>query len=275
MFEDSLHIAKDASACIFYAMAVTVFYKKAFKSELLPSIMTLAYVGAFLDNMYYTTESRVANTLLCIGILSCIILRRNGLVPLKPDVLLFFFVLMDARCNIINQLLPLQVTYWMRILFFAMPQFTRKPIWLKNKLQDVRAMFGPVYIFCVAAFMPEYNVVQYVMKYTAFILALVAGTITRPDNSVILTSFGIDSTFSKRRRYHRDCMMISFACFLMVALIDGYFYIVDPIAHNVVSSCDNCADVAGNTYVKNFNCTGNIGGNHTFTGGIMELVQMK
>lgn len=217
-----LFAAKYALECALFAIATTVFYKKAFEKEMFPSVICYALVGIFLKYVY-TFDSVVMNVLLCVGLGGCIRLRNTGLVPLKPDGLLFFAAFMNARWDILNTLLHITCTYWMRILFFAIPQFVRRPIWLKAKLQDVRAMFGPMYIFCIAVHMPETTTPMCVLKLTALALSSVAGTLSRPDNGAIMTSLRFQTTFTRRRLVHRNLMMLSFLCFCIVVIMDLLF----------------------------------------------------
>ena len=97
-------------------------------------------------------------------------------------------------------------------------QFVRWPLSLKNRLQEIRASMGPIfvlysvrtfYIFCCDDLAPLHPWVYFVAFANAA-MALIAGVLFRPDNGYLLMElFKWHTDIKLRKRYHRNCMILS------------------------------------------------------------------
>ncbi|WAR25163.1 hypothetical protein MAR_010867 [Mya arenaria] len=101
-----------------------------------------------------------------------------------------------------------------RVILVAMPQFLRKPTWLKAKLQGLRSKLGPMYVLFVASYFfsrwGSYdNMLADMFALFVAMVALIAGTVFRPDNATVFDLFGVRSTLSKRRFLHGQCMIVT------------------------------------------------------------------
>ena len=121
--------------------------------------------------------------------------------------------------------LTLVLLYWdlIRVLLVAIPQFLRKPVWLKAKMQGTRSKLGPVYVVFIAAFVANRFDMENAFWCTSVGIAItatavLAGVVFRPDNSTALDVIGVKSTLSWRRSRHGRLMIATFVgcCILFV-----------------------------------------------------------
>lgn len=244
-------IPKLCSSCAF-AAAATIFYKKTFRQDKLPVVGSLAILGLFLDlgNKYpfYSCVGASATTIF----LSYLCYRNFDWLKsaLKMDFyFVFFLAVIDARFNLCNKI-GLPFPYWtnFRILVGAIPQFLRKPLWLKTKLQDVRSKLGPIYILYVSSYVMTRDVNgthwSHQIGVVAMLSAVLAGVVIRPDNSavldflaylwklycdflrpdgVVLEHVPYKTNLVQRRYYHGRLMVLSLVCSTFLSAADIFF----------------------------------------------------
>lgn len=220
-----MNISQFCSSCAF-AAAATVFYKKTFREDKLLSVGALSFLGLFLEKIE-------AYPMYCgVGIFASLCFlwytAQNDNEWFKTAIKKDFFIMMflailDARIG----LLP--IAYWKNIRIFAaaIPQFLRKPLWLKTKLQDIRSKLGPIYILYVARYVltrgdcgPEW--LRGVAN-IAMISSVIAGVVFRPDNPTMLDLMGYKTKPTERRFYHRNLMICSFSCCALLTIADFFF----------------------------------------------------
>lgn len=114
----------------------------------------------------------------------------------------------------------------LRMVLVAIPQFVRKPLWLKAKLQELRSILGPAYVLFAATH--AYQLLQghqrdWNFQLIAWVLvaisAMLAGLLTRPDNSTMCDLLHLPSSYRCRKNCHRVFMIGSFfGCLMLTAL---------------------------------------------------------
>ena len=135
---------------------------------------------------------------------------RSDIWKLNLAAIIFFPCIMDFRCLFCGEFIDKEYVVALKLAIFGIPQFIRRPVWLKDKLQNVRSKFGPLYVLSVM----EYRcIVNEMLVAVALFLAILAGIFFRPDNATMLTLFGIGTTPYQRRQFHRWTMMLSFVLF--------------------------------------------------------------
>lgn len=219
-----LSIPQFCSTCAF-AAAATIFYKKTFREDKLLSVGALSLLGLFLETSEIYPVSRAGVIVsLCFLWYTAQKDKEWFKSAIKMDFfLVLFFAILDARVG----LLPLP--YWKNIRIFAaaIPQFLRRPLWLKAKLQDVRSKLGPIYVLYVSCYVltrgtegPEWlqRVAEMAMAFSIF-----AGVVFRPDNSTMLDLTTYKTKLTERRFYHRSLMIGSFGCCGLLTLADIFF----------------------------------------------------
>ena len=136
---------------------------------------------------------------------------------MKLDIFLFFLaIILDAKFNFTETVFQPWIV--IRVFVSALPQFLRKPIWLKVKLQDMRSKLGPVYVLYVALC---------AMKHTsslpfadlAALTSCIAGIIFRPDNGAVLELLGYETKLPERRYWHGRLMIVSLVTFMISVIM--------------------------------------------------------
>lgn len=221
------------SSCAF-AAAATVFYKKDFSEQRLPILGCLSLLGLLAENL----DKQPAFLGVCCLLTSFLLihvsyLNRDWLTKAaKIDFFLpMLAAVLEARFGLVH-LIGIDIPYWasIRIFAVAVPQFLRKPLWLKTKLQDVRSKLGPMFVMFVTTYAMSLDSsnVTFLTRYVARIAAgaaIIAGVFFRPDNSTVLNILAYlmnvpyrpgfvpyKTNLIQRRNVHRQLMLTSFMC---------------------------------------------------------------
>ena len=182
------------------AFAGTLFYKKSFTSKELQLV--------FCSIILALTFKIFKDPLQSLATAACFLLlldpeHRNEMIncirTLKKSMFFtLFFVLCDSEFQLGSHLLTtalkadISTSSWIkfRAIFAMVPQGIRKPLRLKDKLQELRSHLGPVFVISIfeLAFCVENShktaFTRCLMHFTAF-CAFLAGTVFRPDNSAV------------------------------------------------------------------------------------------
>lgn len=117
-------------------------------------------------------------------------------------------------CLVLNTQIPWPV---FRILLIALPQFIRKPVWLKGKLQGIRSKLGPIYVLFIASHVctlifenQQKDLTRLYLWYASGIASVFAGVLTRPDNSTMCDLLRFPSSYRCRKLCHKIAMVSSF-----------------------------------------------------------------
>lgn len=247
MMMHGITLTRLASSCAF-AAAATIFYKKTFRANgmlIVGSLFLLGYVLEHFEKLSLPVYSSLL--VLNIGLLcySSYILREWLKTAIKPDIfatfLPFFLAILDVRCGL-GEMLGINISVWtsLRISASAVPQFLRKPLWLKTKLQHIRPKLGPIYVLSVTHYVLSRTTgsVQWtsLLENMTMIAAVVAGVFFRPDNAATLDILGVlfrpgfdieSHVFLRmkqpeRRYYHGRLMGVSLVCCIALVAAD-YF----------------------------------------------------
>ena len=218
-------------SCIFYAAGATLFFKKTFRGNILPTVLSMVLIGAILEQTD-TLSLKTGTKCSCLLILTACALVYNCRqhfdwlkTGLKMDMFVFFLLafidvnfkghrtIFTNMCD--YQFCPEDVELtWnlVRLLVTACPQFLRKPIWLKAKLQGIRSKLGPMYVLYITCYVInlEKNIIVTSLGTTASGLAILAGLFCRPDNSAMLELLGYSTSYRSRRKLHGRLMIASF-----------------------------------------------------------------
>lgn len=171
---------------------------------------------------------------------------HNGTLCHAPDVNMPKMVRLHSQDDINGVLLytavdchgraGLWLPSWsvLRMVLIAIPQFVRKPLWLKAKLQELRSKLGPVYVLFAATHV--YQLLQDRQSDWSFqlivwvlvaISAMLAGILTRPDNSTMCDLLHLPSSYRCRKNCHKVFMVGSYiGCLMLIAL----FWTIDLMA---------------------------------------------
>lgn len=231
------------SSCAF-ATASTIFYKKTFQVNgvgIVGSVLLFGCVLELFERLPIPVYSCLI--LLNIGLLcySAYTLREWLATATKSDDFFtfvpFFLAILDVRCGL-GEMLGFNSLAWtsLRIIASAVPQFLRKPLWLKTKLQHIRPKLGPIYVLSVTHYVLTRTTdsMQWagLLANMTMVAAVVAGVFFRPDNSAMLNLVGddIEHVFSRisrmklpeRRYYHGRLMGFSIVGCVVLAAVD-YF----------------------------------------------------
>lgn len=209
------------------SVALTLFYKKHFTLSSLPVLICLLITSLFLAGRIS------ASALLVSGIISFILIPFDGdnFVQLLSSigiikVFLYYFFIDDLLHGDHSNTLDLRY----KVLFSGLVQFARYPRKLVKLLRPVRSTLGPVYVGytlvlvkseilslgCEDFFYVCDTFVESMVKYMFFLqgcMALLAGTVFRPDNKALIGIFCPDVTFMYLKRRHRILMILSFIGF--------------------------------------------------------------
>ncbi len=214
---------------LLYAACVAVVYKRSFKKERLAAAGLMLGLGTAIDAVTSTGASATLNVVLaaaCALVLYCSnkwgIWQRDWIGTINLAV--FLLALLDVRFLETRLLCP----YVARIFLVALPQFARRPLWLKNKLQPVRSSVGPVYILYIAlegweiltttAQPSVLSLCEKSLVFVAMATSAVAGLLFRPDNSALLSFVKDKSTMGSRKSAHRHLMIVSFGAIAILSL---------------------------------------------------------
>ena len=252
-------------SCILYAAGATLFFKKTFRLSILPTVLSMVLIGAILEQ----TDTWSLKTVSCLLILTVSALvytcRQNFdwlKTGLKMDMFIWFlFAFMDVKFNGHRTLFTnvffhtycpdiVELTWnLVRLLVTACPQFLRKPIWLKAKLQGIRSKLGPMYALFITCYVInlEKNIIVTSLGTTASGFAILAGIFCRPDNSAMLELVGCSMRYRSRRKLHGRLMILSFVSSMMLLIYNyGRFSRtcanqIFPLANETmhIMSCDN------------------------------------
>ena len=229
-------------SCTLYAAGATLFFKKTFRGNILPTVLSMVLLGAILEQ----TDTLSLKTVSCLLILTVCALVYNCRqhfdwlkTGLKIDMFVFFLLaffdvkfkghrtLFTNMCD--HQFCPEDVDLtWnlVRLLITACPQFLRKPIWLKAKLQGIRSKLGPMYVLFITCYVInlENNIIVTSLGITASGLAILAGIFCRPDNSAMLELLGYSTSYRSRRKLHGRLMIASFVSSMVLFLYNYGFF---------------------------------------------------
>lgn len=112
----------------------------------------------------------------------------------------------------------------LRIILVAIPQFVRRPIALKAKLQGLRSKLGPMYVLFTAVYVWQviFHQKEHFFRLLCWLLVVMAaafaGILTRPDNPTMCDLFGLPSSYRCRKLFHRTLMIASFVCVLLLTV---------------------------------------------------------
>ena len=220
---------------VLLAFAGTLFYKKSFTSKELPLVFCSIVLALTFRWILKDPLQSFATTVCFLLLLDTA--HRNELInsiktSKKSMFFTLFFVLSDSEFQLGSNLLTtalkadISTSTWIKVraIFAMVPQGIRKPLWLKDKLQELRSHLGPVFVISIfeLAFCVENNhktaFTRGLMYFAAF-CAFLAGTIFRPDNSAVSGLFQ-KSTEIGRKKCHRSLMMIASA----VLVLDCAFF---------------------------------------------------
>jgi hypothetical protein len=200
-----------AFTSLIYSLAATVYYKRSFSREKLKIVVPLCILAIILDF--------VGNPLLTI----LVIIEASLLIQSITDVfkslstsmfLTLLISIMDIRGCMMG---PSSWTAY-KMIFVAIPQFIRKPDGLKTRLQGVRSHLGPAYVLLSLKLALYEHELCGEFVYAVMATAVMAGTLFRPDNGVILDLLGIQSRHQDRKMVHGRSMCISLMC-LLISLV--------------------------------------------------------
>ncbi|CAC5394432.1 unnamed protein product [Mytilus coruscus] len=225
-------------SCTCFAGAVTVYYKRNFRSDKLPLVFFLI-LSSISSNRSVESSSRLSFIItfsLCCSIVYNIVKHLKWLNTVRLD---FFLAILltayDYKFDILTTIgrligIPYSVgaqkcTFIMnfvRIMFVVIPQFIRRPSQLKAKLQGLRSKLGPIYIIYCTKFVMEYTyfgtLTLYTMGIFAVVSAVVGGVFLRPDNTAVLEILGFGTKMNQRKYFHGLGMIISFSCIALMML---------------------------------------------------------
>ena len=223
-------------SCILYAAGATLFFKKTFRGNILPTVLSMVLLGAILEQ----TDTLPLKSFSCLLILTVCALMYNCRQHfdwlkkgLKMDMFVFFLLaFIDVKFNGHRTIFTNMCEYqfcpedveltWnlVRLLVTACPQFLRKPIWLKAKLQGIRSKLGPMYALFITCYVInlENNIIVTSLGTTASGLAILAGIFCRPDNSAMLELLGYSTSYRSRRKLHGRLMIASFVSSMVLFL---------------------------------------------------------
>jgi hypothetical protein len=218
---DSLVYVQVILSCLMYAAAGTIFYKKSFNSDMFSTVMTFAHLGLFA-NCFGQSHPIVTVTCLLVMTTRMVMACPKWYKSLNTVVLfaVLFMALLDAQVAFLWSL-----PYWVRIIVTALPQFIRRPLWLKAKLQDVRSKMGPLYVLYVTLVTKDIlenrnnHLVWQCLAVIAMVSAIVAGAVFKPDNKAAMELFCTGTTLSSRKYYHARLMITSLTCISIVSLV--------------------------------------------------------
>ena len=252
-------------SCILYAAGATLFFKKTFRLSILPTVLSMVLIGAILEQTC-TWSLITVSCLLILPVSALVYTCRQNFdwlkTGLKMDMFVWFLLaFMDVKFNGHRTLVTnmffhtycpdiVELTWnLVRLLVTACPQFLRKPIWLKAKLQGIRSKLGPMYALFITCYVInlEKNIIMTSLGTTASGFAILAGIFCRPDNSAMLELVGCSMKYRSRRKLHGRLMILSFVS-SMVLLIYNYgrfsracaiqmFPLENETMH--IMSCDN------------------------------------
>lgn len=224
-------------SCVLYAVAATLFFKKTFPQAVIPAVVCLTILGTFLGLVRnYPLSIIILLVTVCVVCHNCYRNKQWLQSAIKLDMFLTFsFAIIDVQFKPVVYMLTKILddrytdeeveTMWFvfRIFLTSVPQFIRKPIWLKARLQGLRSKLGPIYVLNVAIFVLslETGVQSATLGNMAVVCAVVAGLCFRPDNSAMLDMLGYPMTFRERRYNHGRLMIISFSSCVLL-FVDHY-----------------------------------------------------
>ena len=239
-------------SCTLYAAGATLFFKKTFRGNILPTVLSMVLLGAILEQ----TDTLPIKSFSCLLILPVCALVYNCnqhfdwlKTGLKMDMFVWFLLaFMDVKFKgqrtlftnmFFHTFCPEDVELtWnlVRLLVTACPQFLRKPIWLKAKLQGIRSKLGPMYALFITCYVInlENDIIVTSLGTTASGLAILAGIFCRPDNSAMLELLGYSTSYRSRRKLHGRLMIASFVSSMVLFLHKyGFFkYACDILFQN-------------------------------------------
>lgn len=225
-------------SCTCFAGAVTVYYKRNFRSDKLPLVFFLILLSTSLNRSVESSSrlSCVITFILCCSVVYNTVKHLKWMNTVRLD---FFLAMLltayDYKFDIsitIERLfgVPYGVgaqngTCYMnfvRIMIVVIPQFLRRPTQLKVKLQGLRSKLGPIYIIYCAKFVIEYTyygtVTLYAMGIIAVVSSVVGGVFLRPDNTAVLELLGFETKNNRRKYLHGRGMIMSFSCITLMVL---------------------------------------------------------
>lgn len=217
---DTVTFLRNIFTCLSYSIAATVFYKKSFNFEMVPSVllhMFTAYILHHTVNGYFQFS-----VVLCVAHVISAYLWCKQRLPLKYSCTLYFVILLDEVFPLLfNKIVPFSFPLPCRILTTALLQFIRRPEWLKVFLREPRSLAGPVFVFYITKHHylkivnGDEDVFMTAICAVSGLAAVLAGVFFRPDNDTVTKLCGIHSTYSLRKKIHRSLMIVSSFGFLM------------------------------------------------------------
>ena len=253
------HMTMDQVSKLFsstaYGVAATIFYKRSFRKQEIPVVLSLVLSGVLTDiiRMQIIPDMTVGvgeaaaidlNFKFLFGWSSVIMVmiwtlylcyHHNQLFRKTIVFVAYLFAILDVRGGLVvrfwastsqsppEAFAPTWNVY--RVCISAGTQFIRNPIWLKVQLRKTRKKYGLLYIlslmyYMIAAVTVDKNVFVVLMSVAAMVLASVAGIIIRPDNAVILDAVGITTTHTERRWYHGRMLGVSLFLFGVITVME-------------------------------------------------------
>lgn len=236
------NILKFCSSCA-YAAAATVFYKKDFAEPVVPIAASLSVLGLLTDQLCTYPVLAGSGCILACGTLlyySFVNLEWVRKAAKMDFFIVFLLAILDVRFGLITNIvrfgLMANIPYWdnLRIFATSVPQFIRRPSWLKAKLQDLRSKLGPMFVLFVASYAADVGAMEtstlvYFLTRLAAGSAILAGVFFRPDNSTMLSLCAsltnvphkedfipYKTSLIQRRNVHRRLMVTSFVCCALV-----------------------------------------------------------
>ncbi|KAL4226591.1 hypothetical protein ACF0H5_014575 [Mactra antiquata] len=162
-------------SCLLFSGAATVFYKKSFDARGVPVVASLFTLALLLQNAdTFLTFFYIAMTLsylLYTSASNAEWLRTTA----NLDVFLpFLAVVLDVKFDILG-MIGIETAYSqnLKICVAAIPQFIRKPNWLKAKLQGVRSRLGPIYVFYVTSYVTSITKSDGILQWTPMLAGAV------------------------------------------------------------------------------------------------------
>lgn len=200
-----------AFTSLVYSLAATLYYKRSFSRDKLKIVVPLCIMAIIMEI--------IGNPLLTILVtVETFLIIQSITDVFKSLSTSMFFTLLISIMDIRGCMFGSSSWTAYKMILVAIPQFLRKPDGLKTRLQGVRSHLGPVYVLLSVKLALHKHALHGELVYATMATAVMAGTIFRPDNGVILDLFGIQSRHQMRKIFHGRSMCISLVC-LLISLI--------------------------------------------------------
>ena len=198
-----------------FGVCLTIFYKKefTFRKQFGCRLVSFSCLG-MLWAISWSTKN-VFPALLASGFTFIYVVREFLRKDIAQEEKLKSFVLSTALflCTTLSGDILASLA-----VICAMTQLLRWPISLKNRLRELRIIFGPVYPILVVGGCIQLDFTSHLLKLSSC-LSLVAAVLLRPDNKEMLkivevVGFSVPST-NTRKLIHGLSMFVSLICIVV------------------------------------------------------------